>query len=218
METQSEVSASNKASESPVRTIDQHACVYHCHKTVKPKEIYLKLDTAVLEAGNVPVVFNESVHLRDMFTDNKQRERFFSEIQLSVPVDIIKYCPGGSIVTTFIIKQVKENRNVAEMLTDGARLVQQMRPQLREVNTRAQKKMFKDKIRNIANIQPALLDFIYSELAIDAAAMAHPEMMERLRIISLGESELMSDLRHLNPGRPNDKYDAFFSKLCESTH
>lgn len=101
------------------------------------------------------------------------------------------------------------------MLTDGARLVQQMRPQLREVNTRAQKQMFQDKIRNIANIQPALLDFIYSELAIDAAAMAYSEMMERLRIISLGESELMSDLRHLNPGRPNDKYDAFFSKLCE---
>lgn len=51
--------------------------------------------------------------------------------------------------------------------------------------------MFKEKIANKAKVKPALLDFIYSELAIDAAAMAHPKIMERLRNISLGESELL---------------------------
>lgn len=149
------------------------------------------LDTAILSAGNTRIIFNESVHLRERFSHNKQRERYFSQIQLSAPVDIIKYCPGGTIVTTFIVTQVNENRSVAQMLTDGACLVQQMRPQLREVNTRAQKKMFKEKIANIAKVKPALLDFIYSELAIDAAAMAHSKIMEILRIISLGESELL---------------------------
>lgn len=33
--------------------------------------------------------------------------------------------------------------------------------------------------------------------------------------MSLGESGLISDLRHMNKGRPNDKYDLFFEKLCQ---
>lgn len=128
-----------------LKTVDQHACVYHCIKTANPKRLYQLLDTAILSAGNTRIIFNESVHLRERFSHNKQRERYFSQIQLSAPVDIIKYCPGGTIVTTFIVTQVNENRSVAQMLTDGTCLVQQMRPQLREVNTRAQKKCSKKK-------------------------------------------------------------------------
>ena len=90
-----------------------------------------------------------------------------------------------------------------------------MRPFLKEFHTRAQKKDCKRKISNIAKIKPAIIDYMYSELALDAAAMSHPDTQQRLHLMSLGECGLVNDLRHLNPGCPNNKYDVFFEKLCE---
>ncbi|KAH3863758.1 hypothetical protein DPMN_026758 [Dreissena polymorpha] len=101
------------------------------------------------------------------------------------------------------------------MMTDAARLVQRMRPFLKEFHTRAQKKDCKRKISNIAKIKPAIIDYMYSELALDAAAMSHPDTQQWLHLMSLGECGLVNDLRHLNPGCPNNKYDVFFEKLCE---
>ena len=88
-------------------------------------------------------------------------------------------------------------RSEAEMLTQGARMVQKLKPQLKEFQTRAQRKVFKYELSNIANIQPALDDLIYSELLLDASTMNHPDMMHRLRLISLGDKGLLSDMRHL---------------------
>jgi hypothetical protein len=36
---------------------------------------------------------------------------------------------------------------------------------------------------------------------------------KRLRLIFLGEKDLLADLRHLNTGRPTNKFDTFFEKL-----
>lgn len=44
--------------------------------------------------------------------------------------------------------------------------------------------------------------------------VAHPDTHERLRLISLDETELIADLRHINPGRPSDKFDEFFLYLA----
>jgi hypothetical protein len=57
------------------------------------------------------------------------------------------------------------------------------------------------------------MEMIYKELTLDASAAAHPETQERLRLIFLGNPDLLSDLRHLNPGRPGGKYDPFFEAL-----
>ena len=86
---------------------------------------------------------------------------------------------------------------------------------MNEFHTRSQKKQFKRKVSNIAKVQPSLLDYIYSELALDATAFESQDTQQRLHVMSLGESGLVNDLRHLNPGRPNDKYDLFFEKLGE---
>ena len=53
-----------------------------------------------------------------------------------------------------------------------------------------------------------------SILYLDGSAAAHPITRERLRLISLGHSILVTDLRNLNPGRPNNKYDTFFDKMA----
>ncbi|XP_033753387.1 uncharacterized protein LOC117336839 [Pecten maximus] len=54
---------------------------------------------------------------------------------------------------------------------------------------------------------------IYKELAMDAAIAAHPITQERLRLIFLGNTGLVRDLRSLNPGRPSGKFDTFFDAL-----
>jgi hypothetical protein len=51
---------------------------------------------------------------------------------------------------------------------------------------------------------------------MDAAASFHPDTQERLRLVFLGEKGLLTDLRHLNAGRPSETFDTFFEKL--STH
>lgn len=76
------------------------------------------------------------------------------------------------------------------------------------------RRAFKEKVNNITRISPAVLDMIYKELTLDASTAAHLDTQERLRLISLGETELIADLRHINPGRPSDKFDEFFHHLA----
>jgi hypothetical protein len=86
---------------------------------------------------------------------------------------------------------------------------------LPEFHTRSQKRYFKSKLKNIASIKPCVVDLIYKELAMDSAQVSHPETQARLKLISLGETGLLADLRELNPGRPSGKFDTFFEKLAE---
>ena len=51
-----------------------------------------------------------------------------------------------------------------------------------EYHTRAQKRMFKQKLNYVANVFPSVAE-IYTELSLDAAAAAHPETQERLCLI-----------------------------------
>lgn len=77
------------------------------------------------------------------------------------------------------------------------------------------KKTFKEKINNITSLSPSVIEYIYKELAFDGSQTTNPVMQERLRLISLGHTDLIADLRHTNPGRPNTKFDVFFEKLQE---
>ena len=126
---------------------------------------------------------------------------------MTVPIDIVRFSPGGSVVTTLCIQRVPEGRSEAEILVEGARLLQRVRPHLLERHTRAQRRLFKEKLSNLVKVSPSVSEFIYKELALDGTAAAHPVTEERLRLISLGHSGLVTDLRFLNPGRPNSKYD-----------
>ncbi|XP_052798704.1 uncharacterized protein LOC128230468 isoform X1 [Mya arenaria] len=160
-------------------------------------------------------MFEEDKHLKESFNDNKQRSRYFDDMQLSVPIDLYKYCPGGNVVSIVFVAKVNVNRSSDEALVEPIRVVSQIHNQLPEFHTRAQKRYFKQKLQNIANIKPGVVDFIYKELAMDASQVSHPETQERLRLISLGETGLVADLRDLNTGRPSDKFDVFFEKLQE---
>lgn len=215
LEKQKEVQQKNQALPHPVRTIADDATIEH--RQISPfgvREKYCLLDEAVRTAEeNVPVVFDESVHLKSPFESNLERFKFVKELQLSVPVDMLRFCPGGSTVSTLCLIRVDENRLQSQLLTDGAQLVEKVRPQLKEYHTRAQRQLFKAKLNNVAKILPSVADLIYKELTLDASAAAHPDTQERLRLIFLGESDLLADLRHLNPGRPSHTFDKFFEVL-----
>ena len=62
---------------------------------------------------------------------------------------------------------------------------------------------------------PAIADMIYKELSLDASATEHPGTADRIKLIFLGNTDLIGDLRHLNPGRPNNMYDTFFEEMAK---
>lgn len=68
-------------------------------------------------------------------------------------------------------------------------------------------------MNNITSMNPSILEFMYKELTLDGSKETNPAMQERLRIISLGKTNLLADLRHANSGRPNTEFDTFFEKL-----
>lgn len=159
-----------------------------------------------------PVVFSESDHLLTQFESNEQRFRFIENIHLSVPIDLIRYNPGGSCITTLCLTQVPESRSEHEILTQGARFLQEVRPHLKEFHTRAQRPMFKRSLSNLATVKPSVAELIYKGLTLDASVAEHPETEERLRLIYLGNHGLLADLRNISPGRPSGTYDKLF--LC----
>lgn len=72
-------------------TIGEHATVEHKSSGVTIKSKYSLLDAAMREAQlESPVFFYESLHVKEPFNTSVQKYRFFNELQLTVPVDIIR--------------------------------------------------------------------------------------------------------------------------------
>jgi hypothetical protein len=197
----------------PVRSVSDCCTVQECTKVLNVGEQYQLLDSKVKTAAGMPLAFDEESMLLKPFENNTQRFRFFEHIHLSVAVDMLKYAPGGShnIVVCFV--EVPEDRSEPQKQTDAGRFVAAMMPQLPVFHTRRMKQNFKQQIQNIAVIKPSAVDLIYKELAWDASAASNPDIQQRLHSMFLGENSLIADLRHLNPGRPNDRFDVFFTNL-----
>ena len=54
---------------------------------------------------------------------------------------------------------------------------------------------------------------IYQELVIDSLTASHPNTVQRIRAMFLGAEGLVVDLQHLNPGKPGNKYNVFFTHM-----
>lgn len=213
---QNETVSHNHSLDHPVRTIDEHATLEHRRMTlfhVKPR--YELLDQEMQKTPLLtPVVFNEDKHLKNLFENSKEKFRYFEQLQLSMPIDLIRFSPGGSSVTINCIVKVSSDRPTPQILIEGARILQKARPYLQEFHTRSQNALFRERLQNVTHVLPSVADLIYKELTLDASTASHPSTMERLRLIFLGEKGLLSDLRHLNTGRPTGRYDIFFEHLC----
>ena len=146
-----------------------------------------------------PIVFIENEHTGP-FENNMRRLRYFENMNLTVPIDIVRFCPGGSHCTIFALVQVGENRDEKTMLTEGGRVLQKLRPQMRECHTRAQKNEFKRKVQNVSSIQPSLLEMLYQELCLDSSTANHPDTTQRIRAMFLGAPGLVA-------------FDVFFEEM-----
>lgn len=198
----------------PARTIAGDATIEHRQSVARPNKQYMKLDSVLKEAQvGDPVYFNEDEHTIEPLKDSGQKFKFLQDLHVSVPLDLIKFSPGGSSTTVVLFCKTQANRTEADMLIQGARFMQQARSNMVEFHTRAMKKHFKEKMNNITSMNPSILEFMYKELTLDRSKETNPAMQERLRIISLGNTNLLADLRHANPGRPNTRFDTFFEKL-----
>jgi hypothetical protein len=199
----------------PARLVCEDVSVEHRYAVASPDSCYLLLDKAVTTAGILnPVMFVEDTHLVVPFANAVQRYRFIDNLHLSVDVDLVKYCPGGSICTIVFVYQVANSRSADDAVTQSAQIVTSLKPSLPEYHTRQMKREFKARCARLAKVTPAFLDCIYRELTMDASAANRPDVQERIRLILLGEAGLVADLRSLNTGRPLGTYDRFFSKMA----
>ena len=198
----------------PARMVCEDVSVQHRQAVSKPDSTYLLFDEAVTTSGMLtPVLFVEEKHLVTPFANRMQRFRFIDNLRLSVDVDLIKYCPGGSVCTLVYVYQVDPSRSEDEAITQSAQIVAMLTPKLPEYHTRQMKREFKLRVARLAKVTPAILDGIYRELTMDASAASQPAVQERIQLILQGETGLVADLRTLNAGRPVGTYDHFFSKL-----
>ena len=126
-----------------------------------------------------------------------------------------KYCPGGGILTSFCLVKVPNTASESEIASKLSGVLLKIKPKLPEFHTRMMKRQFKEKLQNVVTVQGSVLDMIYKELTYDASAGSHPDTIQRIRAVAMGEPGLVADLRQLNPGRPSGEFDSFFEKLGE---
>lgn len=182
---QNKKTQTNQNLDHPARPVAEFVSVW----TVLSTSTHVRLEYVLLDKVlNVvdyyePICFDEDVHLKGRFENNMQRLRFFERIQLSVNVDIFKYCPGGSIITCYYLTKFPGDRTDSEKATRVAGVMLKIEPKLPEFHTRAMKREFSERFSNIAKVKPAVVDLLYKELAIDASAASNPEMQQRLRLI-----------------------------------
>ncbi|XP_038063051.1 uncharacterized protein LOC119733751 [Patiria miniata] len=85
---------------------------------------YRQIDEVVAaQSFGESVLFDEHLHLLKPFTNRMQQMRFFEDLHLSVDVDMLKYCPGGSHVAVYVICKVPVDRPYSQAPTDAAKLL-----------------------------------------------------------------------------------------------
>ena len=173
---QLKVQTMNQELNHPVRTIGEHANLEHRRQSALPVMTkYSLIDTQVSSAQLMPpVFFDESKHVDKPFVNSTKKFQFLKEMHLYVPIDIIQFCLGGSEIMTVGIVRVQDDRTEAQVLTQGARLLLEMQPQMKEFHTRMQKLELKTIVNSLFWISPGLTEFLYRYLTLDAYAAANP--------------------------------------------
>ena len=72
-------------------------------------------------------------------------------------------------------------------------------------HTGVQNSNLKNRTKNIASVQPALVEMSYQELVLDSSTASHPDTVQRICAAFRSAEGLVADLRHCNPGRPGNK-------------
>lgn len=204
----------------PVLQVGEHSYLDHrdCALTVLPR--YSVLDNLITTRDNYAyIIFDENSHITSPFKHRKDRYDFIEQLRLSVPIDVLRYHPVSSMDATVVLWRTSAQRNSDEILKMSIKVFETVKPLLPEYHTRQMKQTFintycKLSASSQSTLSPAILRSIYSYFSLDASADQNKTMDERIRQAILSEdADLVTDLRHLNTGRPNDTFKVFFEKL-----
>ncbi|CAC5365131.1 unnamed protein product [Mytilus coruscus] len=174
----------------PVREVADHTWIesHDSVDDVAPK--YSFLDNTLTKLPYYShLYFDKQIHLTmNPFKDSIEKTRFINDLKLSVPVNILTYNPGGSIGSIVFIWRVPNNQLPSEISSSSVQ------------------------------IPPHILRSIYSKLTLDASSLQNPTLDARVKQANLAEdAELVLDMRHMNPGRPNNTFKTFFEALVDKT-
>ena len=103
-------SSKYKSSLASAKTLHKNSSIRHKEPCENLGDTYENLDRGAREADlGVPVVMKEDLYT-PIFENIMQRLRFFKKLHLSVPTDLIAFCPGGSHTSRLRVAQVKEGQ------------------------------------------------------------------------------------------------------------
>ena len=175
-----------------------------------PSSSYSKLLEVIPNENYVPIIFDEEKHLRIPFKNRMERARFFENIRLPFPLQMIRYDPGVDVLW-----RAPTEFDANEMMTQGARILKDVETHFPVFHTRQMKREFRENCKIMgAEIPPHEIWKIYSDLTGDASADQNPAIDERVRQAIIDDDpELVIDLRHLNKGRPGDMFQVVFDAL-----
>lgn len=184
----------------------------------KNLNVYQKLNSCLKEVDDLtPIYFDEQIHVDVKFSKSTfDRYRFFQNLSLESDVAILRFSPGGSVVSTIFIWKTPVDMEASELMTTAARIMNSLITKVPQYHTRQMRRDFSEKYSLLSGccIPPHILRAIYSELTSDASADQNPQIDNRVRITLLGEKpDLVVDLRHLNKGRLGDTFVEFFQAL-----
>lgn len=182
----------------PVREIAKDAFLYYVPQTEKVGPKYAILDTCLAKMNHYEYVFfDEAIHLDEPFKTNFDRYDFLQKIALSMPVNVLKYNPDGSVGTSVFIWRVPTDRSVQEIVNEGSKTIENLKPRLLEHHTRNMKSDFTRKYTGLHACQTPkhILRSIYKELTNDASVDQNPSIEYRIQeAISSEDPDLVIDL------------------------
>lgn len=127
---------------------------------------------------------------------------------------MLHFDPGSGVGATVFICKVPENCSPVEMMTSATKMYKSLENRIPEYHTRFMRQSFEKRYSTVADIPKPIFRSIYVEHTLDASADQNPSMDDRVRqALFSNNPEMITDLRHLNKGRPNDTFNVFFEQL-----
>lgn len=157
-----------------------------------------------------PVCLND----QDYFSSESKyaRYQFIQNLEVSVPVQLYRYTPGGNIRTLIFIWRIPDDarqRQESKILS----LLNDVGKQLPVYHTRAMRRDFKNNFKRLSNLSPTILTKIYQDLTGDSSVPQNQDILDRIEILvhnpELIDENFVFDLRELNNGRPS-KFEKFY--------
>ncbi|XP_033749002.1 uncharacterized protein LOC117333692 [Pecten maximus] len=202
----------------PVREVAQHAFLQEVEAVDTVPNQYRQLDSILGQLGFYEYLyFDEEIHASVSFRNTFERLIFTRHIQLSFPINILRYDPGGSCSATIFLWKVSKDRGLSQVMNEAIKVVHHLKPRLPEYHTRRMRTDFVHRYCNLhdVTIPKHVLRAIYAETTLDATSDQNPAMDARVRQALLSEdSDLVLDMRHLNKGRPGDTFQVFYDILA----